>query len=202
MQLVVLTNQSLKEELLANADLTIQDITWLDDISQLSQHKHVDAFIDLLFVKDHISILESMLPKTIIINSVIDTIAETNESFVRINAWPGFLQSTTIEASALQKERKSEAENIFSLFNREMEWLPDQPGFVTPRVISMIINEAFISLREGVSTKEDIDTAMRLGTNYPYGPFEWADKIGIQNIISLLQKLSKHHARYTPFISS
>jgi 3-hydroxybutyryl-CoA dehydrogenase len=202
MQLVVLTNQSLKEELLANADLTIQDITWLDDISQLSQHKHADAFIDLLFVKDHISILESMLPKTIIINSVIDTIAETNESFVRINAWPGFLQSTTIEASALQKERKSEAENIFSLFNREMEWLPDQPGFVTPRVISMIINEAFISLREGVSTKEDIDTAMRLGTNYPYGPFEWADKIGIQNIISLLQKLSKHHARYTPFISS
>ena len=202
MQLVVLTNQSLKEELLANADLTIQDITWLDDISQLSQHKHADAFIDLLFVKDHISILESMLPKTIIINSVIDTVAETNESFVRINAWPGFLQSSTIEASALQQEQKREAENIFSLFNREMEWLPDQPGFVTPPVISMIINEAFISLREGVSTKEDIDTAMKLGTNYPYGPFEWADKIGIQNIKSLLQKLSKHHARYTPFISS
>ena len=202
MQLVVLTNQSLKEELRANADLTIQDITWLDDISQLPEHKDADAFIDLLFLKDHISILESMLPKTIIINSVIDTIAETNESFVRINAWPGFLQSSTIEASALQQEQKREAENIFSLFNREMEWLPDQPGFVTPRVISMIINEAFISLREGVSTKEDIDTAMRLGTNYPYGPFEWADKIGIQNIISLLQKLSKHHARYTPFISS
>jgi 3-hydroxybutyryl-CoA dehydrogenase len=202
MQLVVLTNKSLKEELLANVDLTIQDITWLEDISQLREHKGADAFIDLLFVKDHISILESLLPKTIIINSVIDTVAETNESFVRINAWPGFLQSATIEASALQQEQKREAENIFSLFNRKIEWLPDQPGFVTPRVISMIINEAFISLREGVSTKEDIDTAMKLGTNYPYGPFEWADKIGIQNIVSLLQKLSKHHARYTPFISS
>jgi 3-hydroxybutyryl-CoA dehydrogenase len=201
MQLVVLTNQSLKEELLANADPAIPGITWLEDISQFPEHKHADAFIDLLFEKDHISILESMLPKTVIINSVIDTLSETNESFVRINAWPTFLQSVTIEASTLQQEQKSTAESIFSLFNRKIEWLPDQPGFVTPRVISMIINEAFISLQEGVSTKEDIDTAMKLGTNYPSGPFQWADKIGIHNIKSLLQKLSNHHVRYTPFIS-
>ena len=53
----------------------------------------------------------------------------------------------------------------------------------------MIINEAFIALREGVSTKEEINTAMKLGTNYPYGPFEWAGKIGIERVNALLDKL-------------
>jgi 3-hydroxybutyryl-CoA dehydrogenase len=38
---------------------------------------------------------------------------------------------------------------------------------------------------------------MKLGTNYPYGPFEWSEKIGLFNIVSLLQKLSKKDKRYT-----
>jgi 3-hydroxybutyryl-CoA dehydrogenase len=54
----------------------------------------------------------------------------------------------------------------------------------------MIVNEAFIALKEGVSTKEEIDIAMKLGTNYPYGPFEWAEKIGTERIKNLLSKLS------------
>jgi 3-hydroxybutyryl-CoA dehydrogenase len=199
MQLVILTNEVLKQELLATANAT-PNITWLEDISQVGQHKHADAVIDLLFNKDHLPLLESLLPKTVIINSVIDTLAETNESFVRINAWPTFLQSATVEACALQQERKNAAESIFFLFNKNIEWLADEAGFVTPRVISMIINEAFIALHEGVSTKEDIDIAMKLGTNYPYGPFEWTEKIGIDNIKNLLQKLSRQQPRYTPYI--
>ncbi len=45
--------------------------------------------------------------------------------------------------------------------------------------MAMIINEAWHALAEEVSTKNEIDTAMKLGTNYPYGPFEWAEKIGL-----------------------
>jgi 3-hydroxybutyryl-CoA dehydrogenase len=71
-------------------------------------------------------------------------------------------------------------------------------GFVTPRVISMIINEACLALQEGVSTKEEIDTAMKLGTNYPFGPFEWMDRIGQDKIYALLLKLSRHQSRYLP----
>jgi 3-hydroxybutyryl-CoA dehydrogenase len=56
-------------------------------------------------------------------------------------------------------------------------------------VISTIINEALIALMEGVSTREEIDTAMKLGTNYPYGPFEWAEKIGMERVDSLLAQL-------------
>jgi 3-hydroxybutyryl-CoA dehydrogenase len=65
-------------------------------------------------------------------------------------------------------------------------------------VVSMIINEAFIALGENVSTREEIDTAMKLGTNYPYGPFEWAELIGVENIISLLNKLSEKDNHYQP----
>ncbi|MEM9298321.1 MAG: 3-hydroxyacyl-CoA dehydrogenase family protein [Bacteroidota bacterium] len=65
----------------------------------------------------------------------------------------------------------------------------DRVGMVTPRVIAMIINEAFYTLQEGTATKEDIDLGMKLGTNYPYGPFEWMEKIGVQNVYELLESL-------------
>ena len=65
------------------------------------------------------------------------------------------------------------------------------------RVICMIINEAFFALQEEVSTVNEIDLAMKLGTNYPYGPFEWQDKIGLQNIYQLLKSLSVKDKRYS-----
>jgi 3-hydroxybutyryl-CoA dehydrogenase len=103
-----------------------------------------------------------------------------------------------IEASANNDELRKTAQDIFGVFNKKLEWLPDVPGFITPRVISMIINEAYFALSENVSTIEEIDTALKLGTAYPYGPFEWGNEIGLQNIVTLLKKLSKKQARYVP----
>ena len=62
----------------------------------------------------------------------------------------------------------------------------------------MIINEAFYAKEENISTENEIDIAMKLGTNYPYGPFEWAREIGIKNIYDLLFSLSKNDGRYKP----
>ena len=70
-------------------------------------------------------------------------------------------------------------------------------GLLQARIIAMIINEAYYALEENVSTKEQIDIAMKLGTNYPYGPFEWSEKIGIEKIYFLLEKLSAQNKRYT-----
>jgi 3-hydroxybutyryl-CoA dehydrogenase len=50
----------------------------------------------------------------------------------------------------------------------------------------MIINEAYYTVQEGTASREDIDLAMKLGTNYPYGPFEWCQRIGIKYIFELL----------------
>jgi len=201
MQIVVLTNEILKEELLNNVSQVNEEVTWIDGLSQLKNHKDADVFIDLLFEREHIALLQELVPKLVIINSVEHTLSEINESFVRINGWPTFLKSNTIEASSLDDDQKKKADEIFSLFNKKPEWLPDEIGFITPRVVSMIINEAFIALKESVSTKEEIDTAMKLGTNYPYGPFEWAEKIGIEKINALLERLSLQNQRYTSYIS-
>jgi 3-hydroxybutyryl-CoA dehydrogenase len=75
---------------------------------------------------------------------------------------------------------------------------PDIPGMISARVVAGIINEAWYTWEENVSTKEEIDIAMRLGTNYPLGPFEWGERIGLGQIARLLSSLSKQDARYTP----
>ncbi|MCW3087600.1 MAG: hypothetical protein JWQ78_986, partial [Sediminibacterium sp.] len=69
-------------------------------------------------------------------------------------------------------------------------------GMIAARVIAMIINEAYFGLGDGISTRGDIDTAMKLGTNYPYGPFEWSEKIGLKKIYALLKKLNETSIRY------
>ena len=76
--------------------------------------------------------------------------------------------------------------------------MPDEVGFATANIVSMIINEAYFALEVEVSSKAEIDIAMKLGTNYPYGPFEWAKKIGEKNIYNLLKTLSVHQKKYTP----
>lgn len=194
MQVVVLTNESLKEELLSGVETIEEDVVWIENISQLQQYQNADAIIDLLYDESHQPILENLLPALIIINSVEQTLQETNNSIIRINGWNTFLRSSIIEASIAKEENKIRSQEVFSLFHKNLEWVPDEVGFITPRVISMIINEAFIALKEGVSTKEEIDTAMKLGTNYPHGPFEWAEKIGVRRVESLLRKLLKHQS--------
>jgi 3-hydroxybutyryl-CoA dehydrogenase len=57
------------------------------------------------------------------------------------------------------------------------------------RVISCIVNEAFLALSEGVATAEDIDRAMKLGANYPKGPFEWVEEIGARSVVETLDSL-------------
>ena len=57
------------------------------------------------------------------------------------------------------------------------------------RVISCIVNEAFLTNSEGVASAEDIDKAMKLGANYPKGPFEWVEEIGVKTILKNLDSL-------------
>lgn len=76
----------------------------------------------------------------------------------------------------------------------------DGPGLVRARVVCCLINEAASALLEGVATAEDIDKAMKLGTNYPYGPLEWADYIGLDTVLGILTGLFNEWGedRYRP----
>lgn len=139
----------------------------------------------------------SFSAKPILINSVCRTLKELHapENVIRINGWNGFLSRHTWEISGQHNET---FESIFNALGKKTASLPDLPGFVSPRIIAMIINEAYFALEEKLSTKGDIDTAMKLGTNYPYGPFEWASLIGVEKIFELLEHLSIHDKRYVP----
>ena len=63
----------------------------------------------------------------------------------------------------------------------------DYPGFIVNRVLMPMINEAAFALMEGVANKEDIDRAMKLGTNQPMGPLTLADFIGLDTCLSILE---------------
>lgn len=199
MEIVVRCNEAQRAELESSGLQTDLNAAWVFEKVDLLSHKSVDIILDLLFenTADNRSLLQQASGLKII-NSVIHTVAETDPSFIRINGWPTFLKSGIIEASCLHGDLKKLAETFFSCFNKTVAWLPDEPGFVTPRVVSLIINEAYFAMAEGVSTRSEIDTAMKLGTAYPYGPFEWSEKIGLKNVEALLRTLSKTQPRYAP----
>ena len=122
--------------------------------------------------------------------SLLQMIAETPDPLqchlVGMNALPTFINRCMLEVAFTNDDVRN-AFNAFAQSNNlTFQETADHVGMVTPRVICMIINEACCSLQEGVATTEDIDKAMKLGTNYPYGPFEWCDRIGVNNVYETL----------------
>ena len=199
MQILVLADAASKEELLSRGCADNVEVTWIGSVREVADHPQAHALIDLMFElnEERLAVLNSFLPRPVLINSVSIPLSAAGSSFVRINGWPGFLKAERVEAAG-NEENRAEANAVMACFHRRLEWLPDTIGFVTPRVISMIINEAYLSLGEGVSTKQAIDTAMKLGTNYPFGPFEWAGHIGLSNLLTLLRALHLDNPRYEP----
>lgn len=65
----------------------------------------------------------------------------------------------------------------------------DSPGFIANRIALPLMNEAILALEEGVATKEDIDTAMKLGYNHPMGPFELADLVGLDTLLHSIKSV-------------
>lgn len=82
----------------------------------------------------------------------------------------------TVEAVAKQMKKETVLINEF-------------PGFVTSRISSMVGNEAFNMLMEGVGTPEEIDKAIELGLNYPMGPFKLGDLVGLDTRLNNLEYL-------------
>lgn len=99
---------------------------------------------------------------------------------------PTFLNRPLLEVTLYQNKNRERLEAICTMLGTKFSIVEDRVGLVTPRVICMIINEAYYTLEEGTASREDIDLAMKLGTNYPNGPFEWAQRIGVQQVYELL----------------
>ncbi len=100
---------------------------------------------------------------------------------------PTFLDRELLEVSIHRETDLSLLDAACKKLTTKYARVTDSVGLVTPRIICMIINEAYYTVEEGTASRKDIDLAMKLGTNYPFGPFEWCEKIGVRNVYYLLK---------------
>ena len=94
-----------------------------------------------------------------------------------------------IPGHTTRPEVLEEARSFAQSLGKTVVTSKDTPGFVTTRAVAVLVNEAAWMLYEGVATKEDIDTAYKLGFHHPMGPFELVDLIGIDTAVSILDIL-------------
>jgi 3-hydroxybutyryl-CoA dehydrogenase len=192
MKIVVLADD-MHWEIFKNS--TTMYCTRATNVDELFAQKDADAYFNLLensFTATYVDI-----GKPIFINSVCHTLTTLNapNNVIRINGWASFFEKDIWEIAG---EINPRALEIIETMGKKCIVVPDIAGFISARIIAMIINEAYFAKDDNVSSEEEIDIAMKLGTNYPFGPFEWSRKIGLNNVYDLLATLAVHDERYTP----
>lgn len=111
---------------------------------------------------------------------------------VGIHFFNPVLQMELVEVIAGQRTRPEmvrAADEFAARLGKQVVHSTDSPGFVTTRALGVLLNEAAGMLSEGVSSREEIDTAYKLGFHHPMGPFELADLVGIDTLVAILDVL-------------
>jgi 3-hydroxybutyryl-CoA dehydrogenase len=81
------------------------------------------------------------------------------------------------------------AEAFFRHLGKDVAWVGDAPGLVLGRIVCQLVNEAAFAVGEGVGEAADVDAGMVLGLNHPRGPLAWADAIGLDHVLAVLDAL-------------
>ena len=171
----------------------MQQVTTLERVESLKDYQLV---IDLTF-DDHPqhAALYAKFPEVPVLAGIVKTslAAIMNDyafsqgfNLIGCNWLPGFTEMPVTEVSVIDEEQLTVLKDIMAQLGWQFEVVKDSVGMVTPRVVCMIINEAYMAAEEGTASRADINTAMKLGTNSPLGPFEWCEKIGVKNVYDVL----------------
>jgi 3-hydroxybutyryl-CoA dehydrogenase len=113
-------------------------------------------------------------------------------SAVGFHALPPFGEARLVELTRGPDSSRAAAETterFFATLGKHTEWVGDAPGLVLGRIVCQVINEAAFALGEGVGSAQDIDAGMTLGLNYPRGILAWADEIGLEHVLNVLDSL-------------
>jgi len=113
----------------------------------------------------------------VFLNTAKTNLLQINRTSDHLSKWhqfgfpglPTFLDREILEISLYKKKDAEKLKEVCGQLGTAYRIVEDRVGLVTPRVICMIINEAYYTVQEGIATREDIDLAMRLGTHYPFG---------------------------------
>ena len=166
---------------------------------------------DLAAKRKNLEKLDQNLPATSAILSSSVAVAATEQAgwiksrhrLVGLSALPSLAQRPMVEVAPTvfsPKETLEVVTTFFASLNMQTEIVQDRVGMVLPRILCQLINEAAFALMEDVASPRDIDTAMKLGVNYPLGPIEWAEKIGMKQVFAVLDALHNdlREERYRP----
>ena len=198
MRIAALASREMIHEIRGKRTAIQPEWIWMKSIRDLKDSGHPDAIFDFEFSNDQerMDMLAQYLPKPIFVNSVAMCLREIGKPFIRFNGWPGFFGRDILEM-AIPDSGSNGGEEVLRNLGWAVRIVPDIPGLISARIVSLIINEAYYTFQEGTSSREEIDVAMKLGTSYPFGPFEWSELIGIRNIYALLLAMQKEDQRYT-----
>jgi 3-hydroxybutyryl-CoA dehydrogenase len=124
-------------------------------------------------------------------------------SAVGFHALPPLKEASLVELTRNESSSPlaaTRAERFFNALGKHVAWVEDAPGLVLGRIVCQVINESAFALGEGVGGARDIDLGMVLGLSYPRGPFEWADRIGLDHVLTVLEALCGEYReeRYRP----
>ena len=111
---------------------------------------------------------------------------------VGFHALPPFAHAQLVELTRSVDSAGSAAdatERFFATLGKHTAWVGDAPGLVLGRIVCQVVNEAAFALGEGVGSGVDIDAGMVNGLSYPRGPLAWADAIGLEHVLSVLDAL-------------
>jgi 3-hydroxybutyryl-CoA dehydrogenase len=124
-------------------------------------------------------------------------------SSVGFHVLPPFAETALVELTRHESSSPTviaRAEHFFAVLGKHVVWVGDAPGLVLGRIACQIINECAFALGEGVGSAQDIDTGMVVGLNHPRGPLAWADQIGLDHVLAVLEALCREYReeRYRP----
>jgi 3-hydroxybutyryl-CoA dehydrogenase len=85
------------------------------------------------------------------------------------------------------------AERFFAALGCPVAWVGDAPGLVLGRIVCQLVNEAAFAVAEGVGSAAEVDRGVVHGLNYPRGILAWADEIGLDHVLGVLDALAEEH---------
>jgi 3-hydroxybutyryl-CoA dehydrogenase len=83
------------------------------------------------------------------------------------------------------------AERFAATLGLHVAWVGDAPGLVLARIVASLVNEAAFAIAEGIADASDVDEGMVLGLNHPRGPLAWADAMGIEHVVRVIDGLAE-----------
>ncbi len=168
---------------LAGAELIIEAVPELPDLKR----KIYDA------LKPHLQPATILASNTSSISITrLAAMTDRPEKFIGMhffNPVPMMKLVELIRGIATSEETTSTVHDVATKLGKTVATAEDSPGFIVNRILCPMLNEAIFTLQEGTGTIASIDAGMKLGANHPMGPFELADFVGLDTLLSVMRVL-------------